>query len=95
MVESEKGSFAPMLFLTTGGAGPKCNEILKQLASKISDKRQEKYGYVVNHIRVKLRFALLKSVLIAIRGTRGKIAKERLLGHVSLNMVPHEAGYET
>ncbi len=68
---------------------------IKQLASKISDKRQEKYGYVVNHIRVKLRFALLKSVLIAIRGTRGKIAKERLLGHVSLNMVPHEAGYET
>ena len=95
VVESEKGSFYPMVFLTTGGAGPQCNIILKELAGRIADKRQESYSNIINHIRVKLRFALLKNVLIAIRGTRGKIVRERMMGQISLNMVPRQNGYET
>ena len=34
--EVEKGSFVPMVFLVTGGAGPACNRTLKRLATKIS-----------------------------------------------------------
>ncbi len=33
-------------------------------------KRNEKYSHVINFVRVRLRFALLRSVLISIRGVR-------------------------
>ena len=92
-MESEKGSFAPMVFLTTGGAGPACTEVLKRLAEKIADKRSENYSHVITHLRTRLRFALLRSVLIAIRGVRGSIYKERTIGHVSLNLIASEKNY--
>ena len=94
VIESEKGSFAPMVFLTTGGIGPQCNSILKTLADRIASKREEIYSHVITHVRTKLRFALLKSVLIAIRGVRGSVAKERTLGTVSLNLTPKLNSYD-
>ena len=95
VIQSEKGSFYPMVFLTTGGAGPECSAIMKELSDRIADKRQEPYSSVINHLRVKLRFALLKSTLIAIRGTRGKTVRERMMGQVSLNTIPKKDAYET
>ena len=95
VIQSEKGSFYPMVFLTTGGAGPECSAIMKELSDQIADKRQEPYSSVINHLRVKLRFALLKSTLIAIRGTRGKTVRERMMGQVSLNTIPKKDAYET
>ena len=94
VIESEKGSFAPMVFLTTGGIGPQCVSILKTLADRIAAKREEMYSHVISHVRTKLRFALLKSVLIAIRGVRGSVAKERTLGTVSLNLTPRMNSYD-
>ncbi len=54
----------------------------------------EKYADVINHIRTKLRFALLKSVLIAIRGVRGRIEHDKKMGHASLNLTPQRSNYE-
>ena len=39
VIESEKGSFSPMVFLTTGGARPACSVVLKRLAERIAIKR--------------------------------------------------------
>ena len=94
VIESEKGSFAPMVFLTTGGAGPACSEVLKRLAEKIAAKRNEQYSHVISYIRTKLRFSLLRSVLISIRGVRGSVYKEQTLGHVSLNLIRNERNYD-
>ena len=94
VVESEKGLFAPMVFLTTGGAGPQCSAVIKRLADKIATKRSEQYSHVITHLRTKLRFALLRSVLISIRGVRGNLYKERAIGYVSLNLVQNEKNYE-
>ena len=94
VVESEKGSFAPMVFLTTGGMGHQCTGILKTLADRIANKREEVYSHVITHLRTRLRFALLKSVLIAIRGVRGKVVRERMIGRVSLNLTPSVRGYD-
>ena len=66
--EVEKGSFSPLVFLTTGGAGPHCTQVLKTLAHKIADKRKDLYSHVINHIRTRIRFSVLKSTLIALRG---------------------------
>ena len=40
----------------------------KRLAEKIAEKRKEPYASVKMYIRTKLRFALLRSTLAAIRG---------------------------
>ena len=93
--EVEKASFEPLVFLTTGGTGPRCNEMIQRLSHMISDKRKEPYSLVTNFIRTKLRFSLLRSVLIAIRGDCGKnSAHEPHLGHVAFSLIPTKGSYD-
>ena len=94
VIESEKGSFSPMVFLTTGGAGPESTAVLKRLAEMISSKRSVSYSHVINHIRTTVRFALLRSILIAIRGVRGSSYREKPLVKTSLNLIPQSSSYD-
>ena len=94
--EVEKASFEPLVFLTTGRMGPQCTSTVKKLARMIAEKRQESYADIMSFIRTKLRFSLLRSVLIAIRGERGRpSAKEPHMGLVAFNLVPSVNDYET
>ena len=91
----EKGSFDPLVFSTTGGMGPLASQFLKRLAHLIADKRNEQYADVTGFLRTKLRFSLLRSVLIAVRGERGKpSAKEPYLARVPFNMIPEKDSYD-
>ena len=91
----EKGSFEPLVFLTTGGMGPRCTVTIQRIAHMIADKRQERYSDIMGFMRTKLRFSLLRSVLIAIRGERGRsTAREPHLGHVAFNLVPTMKEYD-
>ena len=91
----EKGSFDPLVFSTSGGMGPKASVFLKKLSHLIADKRGERYADVMGFMRTKLRFSLLRSVLIAIRGERGKpTAKEPYIGLVPFNMIPERDNYD-
>ena len=90
----EKGSFTPLVFTTTGGMGPEATKYHKQVARLISAKRNEEYSDVVNWIRTKVRFALLKSTLIAIRGDRGRKKRETPIADTSLNLIPECSSYE-
>ena len=96
ILQVEKGSFSPLIFSTTGGMGPESTRYHKRVAELISAKRGEVYSHVVNHIRTGIRFALLKSVLIAVRGERGR--KRRTIGvpmsEISLNLIPKQSSYE-
>ena len=67
----EKGSFTPLVYTTFGGWAPQASKYHKQLARLIARKRNEDYHHVISHIRTKVRFSLLKSVLIAVQGERG------------------------
>ena len=67
----EKGSFTPLVFTTIGGTGPECLRFSKQLAELISMKTGEVYSDVLRQIHTRLRHALLRAILIAVRGTRG------------------------
>ena len=85
----EKASFVPLAFSTTGGCGKEATKLIKHLSNKIANKRQELYSQVVSFIRTKLRFSLLKSTLIAIRGVRGKQRKqEDLIAYVDFSLLP-------
>ncbi len=51
VIETEKGSFEPLVFLTTGGTGPSCTKVLKRIAGKIASKRGELYSHVMGFVR--------------------------------------------
>ena len=71
----ERASFVPLVFSTNGAMGDQCAKLNKQVAKLISEKKGEQYSVVMTHIRCRLRIALLKCVLIAIRGYRGPAKK--------------------
>ncbi len=66
----EHGSFSPLVFSSTGGMGKEAKIVLKRIASLVSVKRDTPYSKVINWIRCRLSFSLLRSSLLCIRGTR-------------------------
>ena len=97
ILQVEKGSFSPLIFSTSGGMGPECTRFHKRVAELIAAKRGEQYSDVMNYIRTKLRFSLLKSILVAIRGVRGRGMREDAevpISDLSLNIIPERSGYE-
>ena len=92
----EKGSFTPLIYTTTGGWGPQATAYLKRISTLIANKRNEDYHHVISHIRTRVRFALLKSVLVAVRGERGrKREAAQAVSLVSFNMIPNAMHYES
>ena len=72
----------------------KCSKTIKRIADLISARKNEQYSQVMNFLRTRLRFSLLKSVLIAVRGIRGKVSREISLGHIVFNMIPIAKSYD-
>ena len=68
----ERASFTPLVFNTTGGMSPECSRTNRRLAELLAQKRNETYSNVMSHIRTRLRFALLRATVVAVRGYRGK-----------------------
>ena len=95
IIQVEKASFTPLVFTTSGGMGPECTRYHKKVAQLISRKTKEEYSQVMNHLRTRLRFTLLRSTLIALRGERGK-SKNPVgsMTDLSFNMLPEMPSYE-
>ena len=74
ILQVERATFTPIVFSTSGGLGIEAKALVKRLAEKISMKRNQRYSETVSFIRRRLRFDLLKTTIIAIRGHRGKTA---------------------
>ncbi len=76
--------------------GPDCTSFFKRLAELITAKNNERYASVINHIRTGMRFSILRSTLIGIRGERGRYKKQNYvtLSDVSLNLIPRANSYE-
>ena len=71
VLEVEKGTFTPVVFSTTGGMGNEAGKLLKKLAQRIEMTKGQRYSDAVSFMRRRLRFELLKTTCIAIRGDRG------------------------
>ena len=95
VLQAEKGSFIPLIFTTSGGMGPMCKVFIKRLVEKLAYNRNERTSFMINHVRTRLRFAILRSTVIALRGARGENRSHvTSLADVSLNLVPRSRTYE-
>ena len=66
----EHGSFTPLVFSIFGDAGPLATVALKNLAARLAEKRETPYSRTLNWLRTRLSFSLLRSALMALRGSR-------------------------
>ena len=70
VIDVEHATFTPLVFSTSGGESPECRKFHKRLASLLSSRRGESYSETITYIRRRIRFCILRTTLIAIRGYR-------------------------
>ena len=91
VLEVEKGTFTPLVFSTSGGMGTEAHRLVKRLAQRMEIATGQRYSDSVSFIRKRLRFELLKTTVIALRGDRGSKARslnETPIGELDLNLEP-------
>ena len=70
VIEIEQGTFTPLVFTTTGGMADECLRYHSRLAELLSAKKQESYATTISWVRAKVSFAILRSALLCLRGSR-------------------------
>ena len=93
--EIEHGSFTPLVLSATGGLGNAATICYKKLASMIATKHDQPYSSTMSWLRCTLSFALLRSSIQCIRGSRsaaGHAMKQQL---PPIDLVRSEACLET
>ena len=86
-VQIEKGTCNGLVFSTTGGMGPQATMFLKRVATLLAAKTSQDKSLIMANLRRRLRFELLKTVLIAVRGHRGRYYKKAIpVDELDLNL---------
>jgi hypothetical protein len=73
----EHGTFTPLVFALNGVMSPECEKYHQHLASRIAEKTQQRYSAVMNMIRAKLSFMVLRACLMCVRGSRSHVTADR------------------
>ena len=68
----EHGDFTPLVFTCSGGLAPQSSMMVKRLAEKLSTKQNLSYSVVSGWLHCRLSFALLRTTLRCVRGTRSR-----------------------
>ena len=66
----EHADFTPLVIATTEDIGPEGSMMLKRLAKNLAEKREMYISVVAGWLRCRLSFAILRSALICLRGSR-------------------------
>ncbi len=66
----EHGVFTPLVFSTTGSMGKEGITFYKRLADMLARKQEKSYSVVMGWLRCRLSFAIQRSAIMCIRGTR-------------------------
>ena len=70
VLDVEHGVFTPLVLSTTGGMGREATTFYKRLADMLSSKRNLPYSTLMGWLRCKISFAILRSAVMCIRGSR-------------------------
>ncbi|EDO48836.1 predicted protein [Nematostella vectensis] len=68
----EQGTFTPLVFTSTGGMGKECLRFHSRLAELLAVRKGERYSDTISWIRARVSFALLRSALVCLRGSRAR-----------------------
>lgn len=78
----EMASFTPLVFSASGGFGPAASTAFKRIASLLARKWDMPYSVVMGWLRVRTSFALLRSSIMCLRGSRqhtyGRVTRPEL-----------------
>ena len=80
------GTFTPLVFTTTGGMGKECLRYHSRLAERIAIKKGEQYAKTMSWIRSRISFALLRSALICLRGSRARRRIQRDIKNADIDI---------
>ena len=92
VLQVEKATMTAAVMSTSGGLSKECDKLVRQIAMKLSLKRGERYSDVVGFIRRRLRFDLLRTCVIALRGFKKNAAPEKI-EDLEFNLRPVAANY--
>ncbi len=87
----------PLVMSTSGGMGREAQAFYKRLADKLAQKKEMQYRILMGWLRCKLSFAILRSAVIYIRGSRSSKnhpIKLRPRGHKPEGNVPQASSGE-
>ena len=71
----EHGVFTPLVFASTGSMAQEASTFYKRLANLLSRKQEKPYSMVMGWLRCRLSFAILRSAILCIRGTRSPFGR--------------------
>ena len=72
ILEVEQPTFTPLVFSTTYGMAAQCKQYYSRLAELVATKKGESYPTNMSWIKARVSFALLRSALLYLRGSRAK-----------------------
>ena len=78
VLQVEHATLTPAVLSTSGGMGKEMDKLVRQIAMKISWKRGERYSDTVGFIRRRIRFDLLKTCVISLRGYKKGSVPEKI-----------------
>ena len=74
--EVEKAMLTAAVMSTSGGMGKEMDMLVRQIATKLSVKRGERYSDTVGSVRRRIRFDLLRTCVIALRGHKKTVTPD-------------------
>ena len=77
--EVEYAAFTPLVFSTSGGLEKETAIAYKHLAGFLAEKRKTQYGTILAWMRCTVSFALIRSAVMARRGSRSHVVDS--IGH--------------
>ena len=72
VLEEERGTFTPLVLTTSGDMSDECQRYNSRLAELLVVKKQESYASTIAWIRTRVSFAILRSALVCLRGSRSR-----------------------
>ena len=71
-MEIKQGTFTPLVFTTTGGMADEYVKYHSRLAELIANKKGETYSSAVSWIKAKVSFAIVRSAIPCLKGSRSR-----------------------
>ena len=85
----DQGSFTSLVFTVAWGIGGEGRAFYSRLATLLSLKNGIEKSKVTSWIRSKVNFALLRSMLLCLRGSRQNVVNEKLAIEIEHTSITH------